>query len=181
MSARAAAIAMMMTLAAPALGQPVDGGAQVSVQVERNGDTTVDVKRGSVKIKSGGRETHVSAGDTVHAASGKPLRRLLAAPAPLGPADGSLQKSADVPLLWQNVPGAVAYAVEFAASADFATVTHAERQDKSPAVIKLPAGTWYWRVVAVDGDGTRGKASPPRKLTIDTTPPKLKAGKPEWR
>jgi hypothetical protein len=172
---------MSLLVCGPARGQPVDGGASVSVQVERNGDTTLDVKRGNVKVKSGGKETQVSAGDTVHAPTGKPLRRRLAAPAPLAPADGSLHRSADVPLSWQTVPGAAAYAVEIAGSADFATVTQAQSQDKSPATLKLPAGTWYWRVVAVDGEGTRGKASAPRKLTIDTTPPKLKAGKPEWR
>jgi hypothetical protein len=167
---------------APATGDPpVDGGAQVSVQVERNGDTTLDVKRGTIKVKAGGKETRLGTGDSVRAQAGKPLRHLLAAPAPIAPADGSMQKSAEVPLSWQTVPGAAAYAVEIAGAADFATVTQAERRDASPATVKLRAGTWYWRVVAVDGDGTRGRASQARKLTIDTTPPKLKAGKPEWR
>jgi hypothetical protein len=170
-----------LVVSSPALADPVDGGAQVTVQVERNGDTTLDVKRGNLKVKAAGKETRVGAGESVRAQTGKPLKHLLAAPAPLTPADGSLHKSAEVPLAWQTVSGAAGYAVELAGAPNFATVTLAERRDASPAVVKLPAGTWYWRVVAIDGEGTRGKPSPSRKLTIDLTPPKLKAGKPEWR
>jgi hypothetical protein len=172
---------LALFVSSPAMADPVDGGASVTVQVEKNGDTTLDVKRGNVKVKSNGKETRVGAGDSVRAQPGKPLRHLLAAPAPLTPADGSLQKSAEVELTWQAVPGATGYAVEVAGASSFATTTLAERRDASPALLKLPAGTWYWRVVAVDGDGTRGKPSTARKLTVDTTPPKLKAGKPEWR
>jgi hypothetical protein len=179
MSARPFILALLAS--SPLWAEPVDGGASVSVQVERNGDTMLEVKRGSVKVKSGGKEERVLAGDGVRAQAGKPLRHLLAAPAPLAPADRALLKSTEVGLAWQPVPGATAYAVEIASAANFATVTQAERRDASPATIKLAAGTWYWRVVAVEGDGSRGRPSSPRKLTVDTTPPKLKAGKPEWR
>jgi hypothetical protein len=174
-------VVMALLLSAAALAEPVDGGTQVTVQVDDNGDTTLDVKRGNVKVKSGGKETRVTSGESVRAEHGKPLRHALAAPAPLAPADGSTAKSNDVPLSWQKVPGAARYTVEIAAVPDFATVTAAQMEPTPAARMKLPAGTWWWRVSAVDGEGTRGKPSPARKLVVDPSGPKLKTGKPEWR
>lgn len=173
------AVVLLSSLAARADG-PSDLGASVSVTVEPNGDTTLDVKSGTVKVKSGANETRAGAGETVRAQKGKPLKRLLRAPLPTAPADGATVNAVDVALSWQKLPGAARYVVELASSPEMLAV-RTQTVDGVRAVVHLDAGTWYWRVVALDGDGLPGKRAAPRRLTIDTTPPKLKTGKPEWK
>ena len=73
------ALLIAMLAAAPAWAETPDGGANVSVVVEPDGSTTVDVKRGQLKVKSGGSETRVGAGESVRAQKCKPLKRVLAA------------------------------------------------------------------------------------------------------
>ncbi|HEY2747665.1 MAG TPA: hypothetical protein VGL86_23750 [Polyangia bacterium] len=170
----------LLLIASSAWADPPDGGASVSVVVDPNGDTTVDVKRGTLKVKSGGGEERVGAGETVRAQKGKPLRRLLAAPAATAPADEATLNVTDVALTWRKVPGAARYVVEIAAAPEMSGA-RTETVDGTRAVMHLETGTWYWRVVALDGDGMTGKRAPARRLMIDVTPPKLKAGKPQWR
>jgi hypothetical protein len=159
---------------------PADAGASVSVVVEANGDTTLDVKRGDVKVKAGGKETRVSTGEAVRTQKGKPLKRLLRAPSPTAPAEGATLGTVEVGFTWQKVPGAAKYLLEVA-NAPAATAAQSQTVDGTKTNLHLEAGTWYWRVVALDGEGTPGRRAQPRRLTIDTTPPKLKTGKPEWR
>ena len=46
----------------------------------------------------------------------------------------------------------------------------------------LKAGTYWWRVTAVSTKSeVTGRASSPRKVVVDLTPPKLKAGQPRWK
>jgi hypothetical protein len=155
-------------------------GASVSVTVDPNGDTTLEVKRGTLKVKSNGQETRAGAGDTLRAQKGKPIKRLLRMPVVTAPADGATLNSIDVAFAWQKVPGAAQYVVEIASSPEMLAVRTQTVADVR-AVIHLNAGTWYWRVVALDGEGMAGKRALPRRITIDTTPPKLKTGKPEWK
>jgi hypothetical protein len=167
-------------LAAPCFGDTPDGGANVSVIVEPDGSTTVDVKRGQLKVKSGGAETRVGAGETVRAQKGKPLNRLLAATSATTPAPDATFRTTDVAFTWQKVRGAARYVLEIAPSPEL-TGGSATTIDGTKTVVHLETGTWYWRVVALDGSGAPGKRAAARRLTIDTTPPKLKTGKPEWK
>jgi hypothetical protein len=169
-----------LALTARAANDPPDGGAQVSVQVDANGDTTVDVKRGNLKVKTDGHETRVGAGETVRVQKGKPLKKLIAAPEPLAPADGATLGTVDVGFAWRKVPGATRYVLELSAAPEM-TATRSQTLETLRGSVHLEAGTWYWRVVALDASGIPGKRQTPRRLTIDTTPPKLKTGKPEWR
>ena len=171
---------LLLLIAAPALGDTPDGGANVSVIVEPNGSTTVDVKRGQLKVKSGGTETRVGAGESVRAQKGKPIHRVLAAPAATAPADNATLNATDVELAWKKVPGAAHYIVELSASPEFSGA-RTQSVDTNKAMVHVETGTWYWRVVALDGNGAAGKRAAARRLTIDTTPPKLKTGKPEWK
>jgi hypothetical protein len=171
---------LMCVCATTARAEPVDLGASVSVQVEPNGDTTVDVKRGELKVKAGGRETRVRAGEMVRAQKGKPLKRLLPAPAMTAPADAATVATLDLAFGWQKVPGAARYLLEVAAAPELSSA-QLHTVDGTRAVVHLEPGTWYWRVTALDGEGTPGKRAPARRLTIDTTPPTLKTGKPQWR
>ena len=158
----------------------MDGGASVSVVVEANGDTTVDVRRGALRVKAGGEEQHVGAGEQVRVQKGQPLKRALATPVPLAPADGATVATLDVALSWRAVSGASRYVVEVSATQEM-TAPKIIAADATRAVIHLDAGTWYWRVVALDGGGATGKRGGARRLVIDTTPPKLKTGKPQWQ
>ncbi|HWE30219.1 MAG TPA: hypothetical protein VHB97_19570 [Polyangia bacterium] len=167
-------------LAAPCFGETPDGGATVSVVVEPNGDTTLDVKRGQLKVKAGGAEARVGTGESIRTQKGKPMRRVLAAATQTAPVADATLNATDVELAWQKVPGASRYVLEIAASPELsAAKTHTI--DGTKTVVHLDTGTWYWRVVALDGSGAPGKRTAARRLTIDTTPPKLKTGKPEWK
>jgi hypothetical protein len=159
---------------------PADAGASVTVVVEQNGDTTLDVKRGDVKVKAGGKETRVAAGESVRTQKGKPIKKLLRAPAATAPAEGATLGTVEVGFTWQKVPGAAKYLLEVA-NAPAAAAAQSQTVDGTKANLHLEAGTYYWRVVALDGEGVAGRRAQPRRLTIDTTPPKLKTGKPEWR
>ena len=167
-------------LAAPCFADTPDGGAKVSVVVEPDGSTSIDVHRGQLKVRSGGHETRVGAGESVRAQKGKPVHRLLRVVPPQSPADGATLNATEVPLAWQKVPGAARYLVEVAASPEL-TAARTQTVEGTRTVVHLDTGTWYWRVVALDGGGAAGKRASPRRLTIDVTPPKLKTGKPEWK
>jgi hypothetical protein len=173
------ALALCALLASPAWADPPDGGASVSVAVEANGDSTVDVRRGTLKVKAGGTETRVGAGETLRVQKGK-AKKLLPAIAATAPADEATVGALEVAFAWPKVAGASRYVVEIGSGPDM-TAVRTQTVDGARAVVHLEAGTWYWRVVALDGDGAAGKRAVPRRLTIDTTPPKLKTGKPEWR
>lgn len=170
----------VLLLAAPCWGETPDGGANVAVVVEPDGSTTVDVRRGQLKVKAGGTETRVGAGESLRAQKGKPAKRLLRAVVPAAPADGATLNATDVPFAWPKVPGAAHYVVEISASPEM-SAARTQTVEGTSALVHLDAGTWYWRVVALDGGGGSGKRAAARRLTIDTTPPKLKTGKPEWK
>jgi hypothetical protein len=170
----------LLLVAAPCLGETPDGGTNVSVSVAANGDTTVDVRRGELKVKSGGAESRVRTGETVRAQKGKPLKQLLGIVPATAPVDGATLNATEISFSWGKVTGATHYVVEISAAPELSGA-RSQTVDTTHAAVHLESGTWYWRVVALDGDGSPGKRAPPRRLTIDTTPPKLKTGRPEWR
>ena len=174
------ALLLCALVASPAWAEPPDLGASVSVSVEPNGDTTVEVRRGALKVKAAGAETRVGAGETLRAQKGKPAKKLLPPVAATAPADGATLGAKEVAFAWPKVAGASRYLVEIAATPEL-TSGRTQTIDGTHAVVHLEGGTWYWRVVALDGEGSPGKRAVPRRLTIDLTPPKLKTGKPEWR
>jgi hypothetical protein len=162
--------------------EPQDGGAVISVSVGDGGETTLDVQRGEVKVRAGGREERVGAGETVHVARSKPMRHLLRAPTNLSPIDGANVSTLAFMVKFDRVPGAAAYDVEVAGDPQFNDVVwHNDRVEDTRVEAKvLKAGIYWWRVTALSGKA-EGRASPPRKLVVDLTPPKLKAGRPTWK
>ena len=158
-----------------------DGGASVSVQVEKNGDTTLDVRRGDVSVRVDGKTEHVGAGETVKATKKQPLKRLPPAPLLLTPTDGATVNTLDVTFDWQPVVGANRYLLEIAPDPQFQS-TRTQTTAGTATRMTLDGSTsYYWRVTVLDGSGMPGKRGQAWHLTIDTTPPKLKAGKPKWR
>jgi hypothetical protein len=162
--------------------EPLDGGAVISVSVGDGGETTLDVQRGEVKVRSGGQETRVGAGETVHVAKSKPMRHLLRAPTNLSPGDGANVSTLAFMVKFDRVPGASVYDVEVAGDPQFnAIVWHNDRVEETRVEAKVQkAGTYWWRVTAVSPKA-EGRTSPARKLVVDLTPPKLRAGQPRWK
>src|SRR5262249_26271357 len=102
----------------------------------------------------------------------------------LEPADGVTLAKLDFDVKFEPVPGAAAHQVLVATDREFSRIVwrqdHAEGSRVSARVQE--AGADWWRVAAVDkGSNVVGRPSAPRKIVIDTTPPKLKAGKVKWR
>jgi hypothetical protein len=164
--------------------EPTDGGAVISVQVGDGGATTLDVQRGEVKVRSNGTETRVAAGESLHAQKGKPPRHVLRAPTNLAPPDGATLPTLAFKVRFDKVRGANGYRVEVATDRAFHDVVwrapHVADTSVEPRVKQ--AGTYFWRVVAVNAASeVVGKPSAPRRVVIDTTPPKLKAGQPRWK
>jgi hypothetical protein len=162
---------------------PRDAGASISVSVTDGGDTTLEVKRGDLKVSAGGEQTHVSAGQAVHVKKGQRAKKssLLGAPANVQPADGQHLNATEVALSWAPVEHAARYKVIIASNAKLDKPVHeATATAEVHSTVKLPAGTWYWRVVAVDKDGLEGRPST-QMFVVDTTPPTLKPGKPRWK
>jgi hypothetical protein len=164
--------------------EPTDGGAVISVQVGDGGATTIDVARGELKVRAGGEETRVGAGERVVGERGKPAKRLLRAPTGLVPANGTTLPTLDFAVRWDAVPRATAYQIVVAEDPALATVVwHEDRLATNKVSARVAkAGTYFWRVVAIDGKSQLpGRPSAVHKLVIDTTPPKLKAGQPRWK
>jgi hypothetical protein len=164
--------------------EPGDGGAVISVQVGDGGVTTIDVARGELKVRAGGEETRIGPGERVVGERGKPAKRLLRAPTGLSPANGSTLPTLDFAVRWDAVPRATSYQIVVAEDPALATVVwredHLATTKVSARVAK--AGTYFWRVVAIEGKSQLpGRPSVVHKLVIDTTPPKLKAGQPRWK
>ena len=172
--------ALLLGMAAPALAAPTDGGTQLSVQVAANGDSTVEVARGELAVKAGGKETRLRGGEGLRAPKGKPLKKLLATPNPTTPVDKATLAKRDVEFAWQPVPGAARYLIEVSSSPELSGAT-LKTVDGTRAVLRLTGGSWFWRVTALDGDGTPGRRGQMRQLTVDNTPPRLKTGRPQWR
>jgi hypothetical protein len=163
--------------------EPTDGGAQVSVVVAPDGETTLEVKSGAMKVKAGGEETRVKAHQSVRVKKGQRAKKIstLAAPEPVTPADGQHLNTLEVPLEWSRIDGAKSYKLEIAADDKFKSPLPQAPAASEKTKAKVKEGTWWWRVQAVDGDGLVGKPSPPRTFVVDVKPPKLKTGKPTWQ
>lgn len=163
---------------------PKDGGATVRVEVADGGDTFVSVLSGQLKVQAGGLETRLSGGQGAEVKRGQGARKisLLAAPKTLAPTDGQRLNSTDVSLVWAPVQGARGFHLLVATDLKFAHVVHDDVRAQGPIEnVQLAAGAYFWKVSAVDGNGLEGRATAVRRFVIDLTPPKLKAGAPQWK
>ena len=165
-------------------GEPTDGGAQLRVEVADGGDTTLQVHRGQLRVRAGGEENRVGPNEAARVKRGDRLRRVSLLPAPTGllPSDGAHINTTEVALKWKRVEGASSYHVTVASDEEFKNVVYETAHVEGPRLsAKLKeAGVYYWRISANAGD-LEGPPSAARKLVIDTTPPKLKTGKPKWQ
>jgi len=84
------------------------------------------------------------------------------------PLSGALMAPEDVILTWYPVAGAAQYKVQVSQDMDFTTLQVDEPvSDPTLKVSSLSVGTYYWRVQAIDADGSRSELSPINMLTLD--------------
>jgi hypothetical protein len=99
----------------------------------------------------------------------------------LTPPDGTIVNALEVTFTWQPVPGANRYLLEIAPDPQFQSTRTATSASPATRLTLDGSTTYFWRVTVLDGNGLPGRRGQPWHLTIDTTPPKLKAGRPKWR
>ena len=114
----------------------------MSVQVADGGDTRIEVTRGQLKVRAGGEESHLTAGQGAQVKRGGKVKRvsLLPPPPTVAPEDGGHLNSLDVVLSWKKVIGAERYRLAVASDSGFAhKVVELEAQDASSA----PVHQWF--------------------------------------
>jgi hypothetical protein len=181
-------VLLLVLLVSPASAQDAataeeKPGVALSVQVGSDGETAVSVTRGEALVKAAGEGTRVRTGQRLEVRRGeRPKRKksILAAPSKLVPKEGEAVATAEVPLSWERVRGARSYHVVIEPEGG-GTPAYDGKAEGTSFVVKLPAGSWRWRVSALDPDGLEGKVTPVQRFTVDVTPPKLKTGKPSWK
>ena len=163
-----------------------EGGTKASVAVRSLPDhsTGVEAIQGTLKVQGAkGKEvtlkekmaTRVDAQGAVAAP-----RARLAAPSLVSPSDDATytfqRKIPRVDLKWAQVERATEYSIVLSNDPRFKRVFADEKvKGTSFTVTNLPAGTYYWRVRAKDGEGFMGGYSATRSLkaVYDDAPPQL--------
>ncbi len=83
------------------------------------------------------------------------------------PLSGALMAPEDVTLSWYAVAGATQYAVQVSQDATFTTKQLSQTvPDPFLETSSLSAGTYYWRVQAIDADGSQAEFSPINMITL---------------
>jgi hypothetical protein len=124
------------------------------------GDETsrVETLGGKAALAAAGREVEVAGGfgsRAVREGAPEAPRPLLPAPKVKGPYAGQFR--APPTLTWEAVPGADAYRLELARTADF-SVQYEEATSRTAEITTgaLAAGKWFWRVLPIDAQGFVG-------------------------
>jgi hypothetical protein len=83
------------------------------------------------------------------------------------PLSGALLAPQDATLDWYPVAGATQYTVQVSQDVTFATLQLSQTvSDPSLTVSSLSAGTYYWRVQAIDAGGSQAEFSPVNMITL---------------
>jgi hypothetical protein len=161
-----------------------DGGTTVSVQVSDGGQTNLAVQSGALTVRAAGQSERVESGEGVRVDVGKPPKRIPLLPAPrvISPSDGQRIGSVRIWVVWAEVKSAERYRLLISRDTRFSALVAETTSEGTKTQVSVPApGTYYFRVSAVAQNGLRGRPSPARRFVVDTTPPSLKTGKPEWQ
>ena len=91
------------------------------------------------------------------------------------PATNLVSYKQNIVFAWQAEPSASSYRIEVANNSNFTELhTQVETQQTSHT-IALPAGKYFWRLIAVDESGVHSLASESRQLETRLSPPSLSA------
>lgn len=139
-------------------------GTHFRVGLRADNKTAVETLKGTVELaapKTRKAVMVVAGNAAVVDAKGEPSppRALLGPAEILGPLAGTL--SVGTVLEWVSVGGAKTYRLEVGKDAEFVSEVHVYRlQDHEWAIPpNLPAGQWFWRVLALDDEGFVGLPS----------------------
>jgi hypothetical protein len=130
------------------------------------GGVRVEALAGEARVRAGGRDLDLRAGQGVRIlpGGGAPAAR------PLPPApSGRAPRRGEVPgarLSWKAPAGAAGYLVEVAKDVDFLDLVATRDEVKTEVTLDLPAGAYYWRVRARDRDGFESVPWPIFKFTV---------------
>ncbi|QDE69244.1 hypothetical protein BHS09_20955 [Myxococcus xanthus] len=133
-------------------------GTRFRVSAQDDGTSRLETLEGNVALSAEQAEVEVSGGHGSRAKPGsppEPPRPLLPAPTLVGPRGGAFATAPKVS--WRTLEGAATYRVEVARTADFAASV--QTYDSASPELEIPGhrqGKWFWRVMAVDGDGFVG-------------------------
>jgi hypothetical protein len=145
-------------------------GTLFRVSAQEDGTSRLETLEGKVALGAEQGEVEVAGGQGSRAKPGSPPeapRALLVAPVPSGPRAGTFPTPPTV--TWRPVTRAKAYRVELARAADF--VSGVQTYEARGTELGVPGpreGKWYWRVLAVDGDGFVG--FPSKIFAFDVRP-----------
>ena len=88
-------------------------------------------------------------------------------PVPVSPPDGSVTQDHDVTFAWETVPEATGYRIQIDTTRAFTSANLiSDTVTGTSCTGTLSLGTWYWRVLAVDGEGNESAYFPPRRVTV---------------
>jgi predicted phage tail protein len=95
-----------------------------------------------------------------------------AAPALVSPGDGAVSAQ-PVTFDWSDVTGAVSYTIQVDEISAFGAplILSASTAASQLTTGSLPDGNWFWRVRAVNGEGTPGAWSAVRAISVQSAPP----------
>jgi len=184
------------TIRTPGSQVIVDSASTTQVGVDKqNNATSVVAMKGTAAVTStaGGEPVKIAGGEKVtatQAGSLSPVKKLIAPPGLVGPADNQVfQMSGEsrVDFNWETVPGASGYQLEVSRSRLFSTLEINAKRPKTTAGARVTSeGTFYWRVASLGADGDAGPYSQFRRFRVsgggkgptnatggDTTPPDL--------
>ncbi len=146
-------------------------GTEFRIVVEASEATRVETLEGTVNVAGAKSDLDVTAGSGSRvAADAEPeeLHPLPVAPQLAGRTEGTLDRFR---LQWQAVDGAASYVVEIALEESFTRIVYEAGEEATthePVSVALPeqAGTFFWRVSAVDADGYQGFYSRPGSFRL---------------
>jgi hypothetical protein len=145
-------------------------GTHFRVSAQEDGTGRLETLEGKVALGAVKGEVEVTGGQGSRAKPGTPPetpRALLVAPVPTGPRAGTFPTPPTV--TWRPVAGAKTYRVELARAADFVSGVQTHTTQGTELAVPGPReGKWFWRVLAVDGDGFVG--FPSKIFAFDVRP-----------
>lgn len=145
-------------------------GTRFRVSAQEDGASRVETLEGKVALGAEKAEVELAGGQGSRAKPGsapEAPRALLAAPVPTGPRAGTFPTPPKV--TWKPVAGAAKYRVELARGADFVSEVRTFETPGTELAVPGPReDKWFWRVLAVDGDGFVG--FPSKIFAFDVRP-----------
>lgn len=158
-----------------------------SVSVDEDSGTQFRVNHGALEVhtkETSGSPLVLKEGEGVQVTDGTPKKvNLLAPPAPQLPEHAATVYDR-VKLQWKTVEGAQQFGVDIAMDPAFHRRVMVGKTTNTWMALPLDLdnGTYWWRVTAIEANGTYGMASAPRRFDFAAgeAKPEVNVGNPVW-